>query len=180
MSDDAKLARICVVVGRTRHKMMQIELQEAAKSGAKLIEVRLDFLAKAPDFKRLLANRPCPFVATVRRPKDGGRWSGPEDARRTLLRQCIVAGFDWIDLETDVIDSIPRFQKVKRIVSLHDMRGIPDDLEKIYGRMCTQDADVVKIAVTAHSPADNIRVLKLMQNAPKPTVAFCMGDIGVP
>jgi len=160
--------------------MMQVELQEAAKSGAKLIELRLDFLAKAPDFKRLLANKPCPIVATVRRPKDGGRWSGTEDARRTLLRQCVVAGFDWIDIETDVIDSIPRFQNVKRIVSLHDLRGVPEDLEKTYAKMCTQDADVVKIAVTAHSPADNLRVLKLFQNAPKPTVAFCMGDVGFP
>lgn len=180
MSDDLKLARICVVIGRTRHKMMQVELQEAIKGGAKLIELRLDFLAKAPDFKRLLANKSCPVVATVRRPKDGGRWSGTEDARRTLLRQCVVSGFDWIDLETDVIDSIPRFQNVKRIVSLHDMRGMPEDLEKTYERMCTQDADVVKIAVTAHTPADNIRVLKLLQNAPKPTVAFCMGDMGFP
>jgi 3-dehydroquinate dehydratase/shikimate dehydrogenase len=60
--------RICVVVGRTRHKMMQIELHEAAKRGAQMIELRLDFLSKAPDFKRLLANRPCPLVATVGRP----------------------------------------------------------------------------------------------------------------
>src|SRR5687768_6358191 len=125
MPEDVKLARICVVVGRTRHKMMQVELQEAVKSGARLIELRLDFLAKAPDFKRLLANKSCPFVATVRRPKDGGRWSGTEDARRMLLRQCMVAGFDWIDIETDVIDAMPRFQNVKRIVSLHDMRGVP-------------------------------------------------------
>jgi len=29
---------ICVVIGRTRHKMVQIEIQEAAKQGAKLIE----------------------------------------------------------------------------------------------------------------------------------------------
>ena len=26
--------RICVVIGRTRHKMMQAEIQEAAKQGA--------------------------------------------------------------------------------------------------------------------------------------------------
>ncbi|HEY1860892.1 MAG TPA: type I 3-dehydroquinate dehydratase, partial [Gemmataceae bacterium] len=78
---------ICVVVGRTRHKMVQIEIQMAAKQGAQMIELRLDFLAKAPDYKRLLANKPCEMIVTVRRPQDGGRWSGTEEARHMLLRQ---------------------------------------------------------------------------------------------
>src|SRR5689334_10098674 len=93
--------QICVVVGSTRHQMVQIEIQEAAKRGARLIELRLDFLAKAPDFKRLLATKPCPLVATVRRRQDGGRWDREEQDRRMLLRQAVVAGFDWVDVETD-------------------------------------------------------------------------------
>ena len=171
---------ICVVIGRTRHKMMQIEIQEAGKRGAPMIELRLDFLAKAPDFKRLLAKKPCPMVATVRRPVDGGRWSGSEEERLMLLRQAIVAGFDWVDLEIDIIESVPRFQDVRRIVSYHNMREVPADLEQIHQKMCELDADVVKLAVTAHQPADNIRVLDLVRKAPKPTVAFCMGDLGLP
>jgi 3-dehydroquinate dehydratase/shikimate dehydrogenase len=171
---------ICVVIGRTRHKMVQIEIQEAAKRGAQVIELRLDFLAKAPDFKRLMANKPCALVATVRRPQDGGRWSGSEDERRMLLRQCIVNGFDWVDLETDVANEIRRFRDVKRIVSYHNLREVPADLEKIHEQMCQQDADIVKIAVTAQHPTDNLRVFKLLRNPPKPTVAFCMGDLGVP
>src|SRR5262249_15260779 len=108
---------ICVVIGRTRHKMVQIEIQEAAKQGAQFIELRLDWLAKAPDFKRLLDNKPCPLVCTVRRAADGGRWNGTEDARLMLLRQAIVAGFDWVDLEPDIADSIRRFKDVTRVVS---------------------------------------------------------------
>src|SRR5947209_11231653 len=150
---------ICVVIGRTRHKMIQAEIQEAAKRGAELIELRLDFLAKAPDFKRLLDNKPCPMLASVRRPPDGGRWGGSEAERQTLLRQAIVAGFDWVDLETDIIDSVRRFGSVKRVVSYHNLREMPDDLEKIHARMCNQDADVVKLAVAAHEPADNLRAL---------------------
>jgi 3-dehydroquinate dehydratase/shikimate dehydrogenase len=160
--------------------MVQIEIQEAAKRGARLIELRLDFLAKAPDFKRLLHNKPCPMVVTVRRPADGGRWSGTEEARQMLLRQAIVAGFDWVDLETDVADDIRRFKDVERIVSYHNMREVPSDLEDIYARMCKQDADVVKIAVRAQSPSDNLRVLELVRKGSRPTVAFCMGDLGMP
>jgi 3-dehydroquinate dehydratase/shikimate dehydrogenase len=171
---------ICVVIARTRHGMMQAEIQEAARRGAHLIEVRLDFLKKAPDFKRLLADKPCPMIATVRRPAEGGKWDSSEDARRVLLRQAIVAGFDWVDLEYDVADSIPRFGRVRRIVSYHNMREMPADLEKIHQRMCAQDADVVKVAVRAQQPADNLRVLALLKKAPKPTIAFCTNDLGFP
>ncbi|MSQ95883.1 MAG: shikimate dehydrogenase [Gemmataceae bacterium] len=169
---------VCAVIGRTRHKMMQAELEEAGKQGAKLIELRLDFLSKPPDFKRLLEGRPCPLIATFRRPADGGQWRASEDQRFMLIRQAIVAGFDFVDLEIDIIDKIPRFGKVQRIVSYHNIQGVPDNLEEIYKQMCAADADVVKIVVTAQTPADNLRVMALLKNAPKPTVAFCMGDMG--
>jgi 3-dehydroquinate dehydratase/shikimate dehydrogenase len=171
---------LCVVIGRSRHKMILIEVQEAAKRGAQMIELRLDFLAKSPDFKRLLAERPCPLLATVRRAQDGGRWNGTEDARKMLLRQAVVAGFDWIDLETDVADEIRRYKNCKRIVSYHNMHEVPANLEEIYQKMCGQDPDVVKIAVTAQNTGDNVRVLNLVKNPQKPTVAVCMGEIGGP
>ena len=100
--------------------------------------------------------------------------------RKVLLRQATVAGFDWVDIETDIAKEIRRFRDVKRIISYHNLETVPDDLEKIYDQMCEQDPDVVKIAVTAQKPADNLRVLALLRKAPKPTVAFCMGDIGFP
>lgn len=172
--------RICVVVGRTRHGMVQAETREAAKQGARLIELRLDFLKKAPDFKRLLDNKPCPMIATVRRPPDGGKWDGSEDARLMLLRQCVVNGFDWVDLEHDVIDKVPRFGDCRRIVSYHNFREMPAELEKIHARMSAQDADVVKLVVRAQQPSDNLRVLDLVRKATKPTVAFCSNDMGFP
>jgi 3-dehydroquinate dehydratase/shikimate dehydrogenase len=171
---------LCVVIGRTRHKMVHLEIQEAYKQGVRLIELRLDFLAKAPEFQRLLENKPCPMVATVRRPADGGRWAGTEDARMALLRQAIVSGFDWVDIETDIADKIRRFRDVRRIISYHNLRECPADLEDLHERMCKQDADIVKIVVKAQKPEDNLRVLSLMRFPPRPTVAFCLGDIGFP
>src|SRR5438132_13134278 len=97
-----------------------------------------------------------------------------------LLRQAIVGGFDWVDVETDIAEQIRRFKDVKRIVSYHNLREVPANLEQIHERMCQQDADVVKLAVTAQHPVDNLRVLKLVNKASKPTVAFCMGDLGIP
>jgi 3-dehydroquinate dehydratase/shikimate dehydrogenase len=173
--------RVLVVIGRTRHKMVMVELQEAVKRGAKFVELRLDFLARAVDFKRLLPYKQCPWVATIRRPAEGGRYGGNEQERQILLRQAIVSGaFEWVDLETDVAGSIPRFGSVKRIVSYHNLTETPEDLEAIYARMLRQDGDVFKIAVSAQTPTDVVRVLRLQQAAPKPTVAFCTGDIGQP
>ena len=172
--------RVCVIIGRTRHKMVAVELQEALKRGAGFIELRLDFLAKAIDFQRLLPSKKCPWVATLRRRDDGGRWNGSETERKMILRHAIVAGFDWVDLETDVADEIPRFGGVKRIVSYHNLQQTPEDLEDIYQKMCGQDADVLKLAVSAQMPADNLRVLNIIKNAKKPTVGHCMGEIGFP
>jgi 3-dehydroquinate dehydratase/shikimate dehydrogenase len=169
---------VCVVIGRTRHRMMQAEMQEAARQGARLIELRLDFLTRPPDFKRLLDNRPCPMIATFRRPEDGGRWNGDEEQRLRLIRHAIAAGFDYVDLEIDVIHQIPRFGTTKRIVSYHNLQGVPEKLELIHQQMCEEDADIVKIAVTAQRTSDNLRVMALLKNPPKPTVAFCMGDLG--
>ena len=173
--------RVLVVVGRTRHKMVVAELQEAVKRGAKFIELRLDFLAKAVEFKRLLPCKLCPWVATLRRPTDGGRFPGTEPERQIILRQAIVSGaFDWVDLETDIANAIPRFGPVKRIISYHNLTETPQNLDEIYADMLKQDADILKIAVLAQSPNDVARVLRLQKAAPKPTVAFCMGDIGQP
>src|SRR5437870_8796136 len=73
--------RVCVIIARTRHKMVQIELDEAVNRGAQFIELRLDFFAKAVDFKRLLPHKKCPWVATIRRHTDGGRFKGTEAER---------------------------------------------------------------------------------------------------
>ncbi|MDB5308074.1 MAG: aroE, partial [Gemmataceae bacterium] len=178
---DLGVDRVLVVIGRTRHKMVMVELQEAVKRGAKFIELRLDFLAKAVDFKRLTPYKRCPWVATLRRPADGGRFPGTEQERQIIIRQAIVSGaFEWVDLETDVASSIPRFGPVKRIISYHNLTETPQNLDEIYTGMLRQDGDVYKLAVLAQSPADVARVLRLQRAAPKPTIAFCMGDIGQP
>ena len=173
--------RVLVVIGRTRHKMVVAELLEAVKRGTGFIELRLDFLAKAVDFKRLTPYKQCPWVATLRRPAEGGRCPGAEDDRQKIIRQAIVSGsFEWVDLETDIARAIPRFGPVKRIVSYHNLTETPLNLDEIYADMVRKDGDVYKIAVLAQSAADVTRVLRLQRTAKKPTIAFCMGDIGQP
>ncbi|MFT3879099.1 MAG: type I 3-dehydroquinate dehydratase [Gemmatales bacterium] len=157
-----------------------MESQLAAEAGAEMIELRLDFLSRAIDLKRLLVDKRCPMLATIRRHEDGGRWTKSEDERQMLMRLAIVGGFDWVDIETDIADKIKRYGKVKRIVSYHNMKELPRNLEEIFEKMHHQDADVLKVAVRIDKPQDNWRVMRLMKHAKKPTVAIAMGDYGLP
>ena len=158
--------------------MVLAEHQALAQRGAQLVELRVDWLARAPDVPRLLKNRPTPVVVTCRRREDGGKWTGTEDARRMVLRTAIISGADYVDLEDDIAKSIPRYGKTKRIVSHHDFNTTPDDLEAIWAEMAEMNPDVIKLVTMANSPSDCIRLLKLVSEATIPTVGFCMGEFG--
>jgi len=170
---------ICVCIGHDRHRMVRAATKAAAER-ADLVEVRLDYFNRDPNVSRLLEDRPCPIIATCRRKQDGGRFEGTEEKRLALLRQAIVGGVDYVDLEADIAKSIPRYGKTKRIVSYHDLERTPPGLEEQVREMARMDADIVKVATTAQSVSDNTRVLGLLKEAQTPTVAFCMGEAGVP
>jgi 3-dehydroquinate dehydratase/shikimate dehydrogenase len=173
---------ICVAIGRSRHKHMMAEHQHLAEQGAKMVELRLDYVAGRVNIRRLLAERPqnCQVIITARRKEDGGKWQGTEEARQLLLREAIAEGVDWVDLEEDVAAQIRRFGRTKRIISYHNFRKTPDDLRELHARMAGLDPDVIKIATMANTPHDNVRVLEMMQQSEIPTVGMCMGDIGTP
>ena len=171
---------ICVSIGRGRHRHVIAEHNHLAEQGIRLVELRLDCIEGPVQVKRLLAGRPCPAIVTCRRTADGGRWSQSEEARRLVLRTAIVEGADYVDLESDIAASVPRFGATKRIVSHHDFHQTPADLETLHARLAALDADVVKIATMANHPTDNLRMLELVRSSRVPTVGICMGDIGMP
>jgi len=171
---------ICVTVARGRHRMVLVEHQMLADQKIPLTELRLDFLTRAVELPRLLRDRPTPVVITCRRPKDGGRWRYSEDQRMMVLRTGIAMGAEYVDLEWDVATKIPRFGDTKRIVSYHNFQETPENLPAIWEKMKALDPDVIKIATMANSPEDNWTTLGITRDADVPTIAFCMGDIGVP
>lgn len=169
---------ICVSLGRTRHSSMMEEHQALAEKGAELVELRVDFMRKRPDLGRLLKDRPTPVLVTCRRRSDRGRWFGTEEQRLTLLREAIIAGAEYVDLEEDIAKSIRRYGKTKRIISYHNFEETPIDLYDIHRRMTQCDPDIIKIVTMANAPADNVRMLEMVSAAKIPTVGFCMGEMG--
>ena len=171
---------ICVSIGRSRHKHILAEHRHLAEEGAKLVELRLDYMSSRVNLHRLLDDRPTPVIITYRREEDGGKFTGSEEQRMTMLREAIAQGADYVDIEEDVADQIPRYGSTKRIVSYHNFRHTPEDLESLHAKMAALDADVVKIATMAQKPSDNVRMLELVRSSDVPTVGMCMGDIGAP
>ncbi|WP_254513377.1 shikimate dehydrogenase [Anatilimnocola floriformis] len=171
---------ICVSIGRGRHRYLIAEHKHLAEIGAKLVELRLDYVQSKVNLNRLLPERPCPVVITCRREADGGKWAHSEEQRQMLLRQAIVAGIEYVDLEEDIASKIPRFGKTKRIISYHNFRETPEDLAGLHARLAALDADVVKIATMVNHPHDNLRLLRLCRDSKIPTVAIGMGEIGTP
>lgn len=171
---------ICVSIARGRHRHVKAEHRHLAEQGAKLVEIRLDYIRRTINLKRLMRDQPCPIIATCRREQDQGKWTGSEEARQMLLRSAIADGVEYVDLEEDIADLIPRYGKTQRIISLHNFRETPEDLEQIHAQLVNRDADIVKIATMANDPHDNIRMLELVRHATVPTIGICMGEIGMP
>lgn len=173
---------ICVTIARERHRHVLAEHHHLAKLGADLVEIRLDYIQTRIDMKRLFHDRPTPIVATYRREQDGGLYKGPEANRIIMLRNAIVEGVDYVDLEEEAATQIPRYGKTKRIISYHNFEETPEDLESIFERLANLDPDVVKICTMANSLEDSWRMLDFVERKSKvlPTVGFCMGDYGIP
>ena len=171
---------ICVSLGRTRHSAFLEGHRQLAEQKAELVELRVDWIRRRPDIGRLLKDRPTPVVVTCRRKEDRGLWMGDEDQRRAVLREAIIGGAEYVDIEEDIAKSIPRYGKTQRIVSYHNFDETPGELYDIYERMTQCDPDVIKIVTMANSPTDNVRILEMAEAAQIPTVAFCMGEFGIP
>ncbi len=173
-------AMICVSIGRGRHRHVIAEHRHLCDEGAQLVELRLDYIRGDVNLRRLLADRPCPVIVTCRRERDGGKWEGTEEQRLMLLRAAIAEGVEYVDLEEDVAAAIPRYGSTKRIISHHDFRKTPDNLQAIHKRMSELDPDIIKICTMGNHPHDNLAVLSLMRDSQVPMVGMCMGDIGAP
>jgi 3-dehydroquinate dehydratase/shikimate dehydrogenase len=140
--------------------------------------LRLDAI-QAPDLPRLLARPPCPLIVTCRPKREGGLYDGPERLRLELLREAARLGADYIDVEHDAFQTLGPVVPAKRIVSYHNFKETPPDLDAVHARLARLGADVVKIAITANHILDTVPVLRLLRAARVPTIALSMGERGL-
>lgn len=134
---------ICVTVTPTSRTLAKADLLNAARYGD-IIELCLDHFQKDPDVADLISVVNKPVIISCRRPQDGGDWKGSEEDRLLLLRRAIVAGPDYVELDLDIAADVPRFGKVKRVISFTRMDRPETDINSVFYEASNLQADVVK------------------------------------
>ena len=161
-----------------------LEQARAHRDLVDLVELRVDLLHPAEwgCVAHFAAACPLPSMCTIRRTRDGGRWVAPEAVRRRLLSGAARAGFDLLDLESDLpagAVSLPRHGP--RIVrSLHDPGGTPQHLPALLRSLPRDGCEIAKLAVTPLGCADLARIVEAAQTAAGPHIVIGMGEYGVP
>ena len=189
------LGKMCVAVqGATPAEI--IGRAEKALADTKFLEFRLDSLTRPAsalaDLKSFLAtHRDVIAIATCRRKENGGNFTGSLTAELDHLLKAAQAGCQIVDLEVESAEEAKRAQLEKfreglraagtaLLVSFHDFartRG----LEQAAARIAAFEADYVKVVSTAHTLADNLAVLRLIEDRSRSArvVGIAMGEEGL-
>jgi len=167
-------------------------LRQAARLSrrARLLELRLDSLGSVAAIVGVLerlARRPlrAPWIATCRPRVQGGGFEGSASAQLAVLALAARAGCSWVDVDGETLEQFPQrlraalLPPVRRIVSHHDFKRTPPNLEALYRRLARLGADWVKIAVTARTQRDNVRLLA-MPRRHRRVISVAIGNIGLP
>ncbi|HEV8068235.1 MAG TPA: type I 3-dehydroquinate dehydratase [Planctomycetaceae bacterium] len=136
---------LCISVAPVSRSLAKADLLNAANQ-CDLVELCVDHFLKEPDVGDLVKGIPKPILIACRRAQDGGKFDGTDDERMLLLRQAIVAGPEYIELDLEAAAKVPRFGKVKRLIDVTSLSGPPDNLDAIFEEAATVHADAIKFA----------------------------------
>ncbi len=156
----------------------------AAVGDADLLELRADLAGDAfANWLALLPRLPLPTIVTIRARADGGAFAGDEGERaRRLVAASSVAA--WIDLEANGPLADAPLGPAQRIVSHHEWRAPPHDLEAMAAALVARRRDaVVKLAITPRDLVDVARIARLQRSLAEQgarVACFAMGELGAP
>ncbi len=164
----------CISIYQESRRFALADMLNASRQ-CDLLELRLDKFARDPEVGEMLAARPKPVICCCRRPQDGGDWDGTEEDRQALLRQCVVAGADYVELEMDIADQIRRYGSTKRVVSYTNLRETPEDIADIYAEAQRKQPDVIKLVTRAQTPEEAWPLVQILARPAVPTVVVGLG-----
>jgi len=169
---------ICIPV-ISRDMVSAIKDIKKANKIADIIELRIDFVSDL-DLKKLIDAAEKPIIVTNRRKSENGNFKGTEGERLSLLKKAIELGADYVDIEinADYKQIIKNKKKSKIIVSYHNFKETPTNLDEVYNNLISAKADIIKIATKANKLSDNLKILELIKKSDKPIITICMGELG--
>ncbi len=173
-----KPAKLCAVV--TARTMAELRTRRDQVEGADIVELRLDTVDD-PSAAAALAGRKMPVIITCRHRSQGGHFKGSEDERRSILSDALALGAEYVDLEwRESCASLMEQTGGRRVIlSHHDFNGVPADLEALSREMLSSGPEMVKLAVTAHSLSDTLRLRAIGRNTRVPVLLIAMGEAGI-
>ncbi len=175
---------ICPSIAPTTTSDAITSLRSIGK-GVNLVEVRIDDVSDL-DLKSLLRKPRPKVIITLRAEEEGGNFRGPRQQQIQILSSALELGADYIDIELtagkeNLQHLRTRHSSSNIIVSYHNFKETPPDLDAIYDRMRATGMTIIKIAAMANDISDSARMLKLVQRAKKERqkiIALCMGERG--
>jgi len=194
-----RVGKLCVAIQAATAEELITRANAALQStnpDSKFIELRLDALAEPtaalPAVKELLARqREATIIATCRRKPFGGNFAQSLSSELDVLLKAAQSGCQIVDLEIESAEEAKpaqlsqwrdelRAAGAALLVSFHDFKQT-GDLEQAEQRIEAFRPDFVKVVSTAQSLADNLAVLKLIQqhSGAARVVGIAMGEEGI-
>jgi len=179
--------KTCVSIAEKTPKKLKQTLAKALKK-SDFVEIRFDFLNpnSVPDVLHLIRKDLRRCVSTLRPVREGGKFSGSEKNRVSIIK--LIAEYDpfLLDIEYDTLrknKNLQRYLKsagTRTLVSWHHFKQTPDIsvLKKKLLEM-KKFSNNIKIVTMAKSINDGSRMLSLYNNSNNVRlVAFSMGSFG--
>lgn len=169
---------LCISIAQESRRLAVVDLLNAGPQ-CDLVEVHLDRFKNAPHVRDLVAAKRNPLIFSCRRTQDGGQWEGSEEERLALLRQAVVDGANYIDIELDVADKIRPFPGCKRIITIHDPLKEDGTLAERYAQAADYKPDYIRVNTKAGALEEALPLLKLLVRPRVPTVVNGVGKAGM-
>jgi len=153
-------------------------------SYADLFEFRCD-LIRRPDISALMRAAKKPCIITYRTETEGGKYRGSPDDLLAHLLTASFLGAQYVDIERRLglpflREFIRRRGNTRIILSLHT-RGVPRSAKRVFVKLDTLEADVLKFAYRATDASDidcARKFLALAKKRKRKAVAIAMGESG--
>ena len=177
--------KTCVAIAEKNPKKLTNMVKKGLKK-SDFAEIRFDFLKPSdiPGALELVKRQLQRCVCTLRPKTQGGKFSGSENERKSILK--LIAEYNpyLLDVEFETLRKDKKFvksmktSKTKILVSWHDFKKTPNliSLKKTLRKM-TKLSDFVKIVTMAKTVNDATKILSLYSNISKTKlIAFSMGE----
>jgi 3-dehydroquinate dehydratase / shikimate dehydrogenase len=175
---------ICVVINGPTYEDAFQQVSKALEF-ADLVELRIDNFASLDfaELKILRSHFSIPMIFTLRSIQQKGRYIYSEDKRLDDIRNLMELSPEYLDLEYHIPSQFVKeicsqYPKTKLILSYHHFEETPENLEMLYQQMQKTPAFFYKIAVTAQSSLDAMRLMCWANQSENNLIAISMGYHG--